>query len=170
MAFFHSNGFALEPGSQADRHTFASVFCHVRSLMISGTQLGQTLWWGPQSIIFRHKNDNSVINALIKFFTSLPPANAGDARYAGLIPGSGRSLGQEMATHSSILAWKIAKTEEPNRLQSVGSQRVGHDWAHIHKDLQLDFQPYQQEHDHPVWKAPTSETCTTPQVNELFYT
>ena len=34
---------------------------------------------------------------------------------------------KEMATHSSILAWKIPWTEEPDRLQSVGSQRVGHD-------------------------------------------
>ena len=44
-----------------------------------------------------------------------------------------QSLGQEdllekeMATHSSILAWKIPWTEEPGRLQSTGSQRVGHD-------------------------------------------
>ena len=44
-----------------------------------------------------------------------------------------QSLGQEdpmekeMATHSSTLAWKIAWTEEPDRLQSMGSQRVGHD-------------------------------------------
>ena len=43
-----------------------------------------------------------------------------------------RSLGQEdplekeMATHSSILAWKIPWREEPGRLQSMGSQRVGH--------------------------------------------
>ena len=36
-------------------------------------------------------------------------------------------LEKEMATHSSILAWKIPWTEEPGRLQSVGSQRVGHD-------------------------------------------
>ena len=46
-----------------------------------------------------------------------------------------RSLGwedpleKEMATHSSILAWKISWTEEPGGLQSMGSQRVGHDWA-----------------------------------------
>ena len=36
-------------------------------------------------------------------------------------------LEKEMATHSSILAWKIPWTEEPGRLQSVGSQRAGHD-------------------------------------------
>ena len=46
-----------------------------------------------------------------------------------------RSLGQEdplekeMATYSSTLAWKIPWTEEPGGLQSMGSQRVGHDWA-----------------------------------------
>ena len=36
-------------------------------------------------------------------------------------------LEKEMATHSSILAWKIPWTEEPDRLQSTGSKRVGHD-------------------------------------------
>ena len=46
-----------------------------------------------------------------------------------------QSLGQEdllekeIATHSSILAWKIPWMEEPGRLQSMGSQRVGHDWV-----------------------------------------
>ena len=36
-------------------------------------------------------------------------------------------LEKEMATHSSILAWKISGTEEPGGLQSMGLQRVGHD-------------------------------------------
>ena len=36
-------------------------------------------------------------------------------------------LEKEMETHSSILAWKIPWTEDPGRLQSMGSQRVGHD-------------------------------------------
>ena len=51
------------------------------------------------------------------------PANAGDARDAGLIPGSGRFLEKEMATGFSVLAWKISWTEEPGRLQSMGSQK-----------------------------------------------
>ena len=38
-------------------------------------------------------------------------------------------LEKEMATHSNTVAWKIPWTEEPGRLQSMGSQRVGHDWA-----------------------------------------
>ena len=39
------------------------------------------------------------------------------------------SLEKEMAIHSSTIAWKIPWTEEPGRLQSMGSQRVRHDWA-----------------------------------------
>ena len=38
-------------------------------------------------------------------------------------------LEKEIAIHSSTIAWKIPWTEEPGRLQSMGSQRVGHDWA-----------------------------------------
>ena len=38
-------------------------------------------------------------------------------------------LEKETATHSSILAWKIPWTEDPGRLQSMGSQRVGHNWV-----------------------------------------
>ena len=37
------------------------------------------------------------------------------------------ALEEEMATHSSVLAWRIPGTEEPGGLQSMGSQRVGHD-------------------------------------------
>ena len=42
-----------------------------------------------------------------------PPANARDAGEESSIPGSGRSLEEEMATYSSILAWEIPQTEEP---------------------------------------------------------
>ena len=45
----------------------------------------------------------------------------------GSIPGSGRSPGEGNGTHSSTIAWKIPWMEEPDRLQSMGSQRVGHD-------------------------------------------
>ena len=41
----------------------------------------------------------------------------------GSIPGLGQSPGEENATHSSVLAWEIPWTEEPCRLQSVGSQK-----------------------------------------------
>ena len=50
--------------------------------------------------------------------------NAGAARDVDLIPGSGRSPGEDTATHSSILAWRIPWTEEPGGLWSGGLQRV----------------------------------------------
>ena len=50
-------------------------------------------------------------------------ANAGDIRDADLIPIPEKGI----ATHSSILAWRIPWTEEPGGLQSMGSQRVGYD-------------------------------------------
>ena len=56
-------------------------------------------------------------------------ANAGDA---GSISGLGRSLEKEMATYSSILAWEIPWADEPDWLQSMGLQRVGHDLATKH--------------------------------------
>ena len=58
------------------------------------------------------------------------PANAGDTRDTGLIPGEDPRedpLEKEIATHSSILACRIPWTEEPGRLQSIASQRVGDD-------------------------------------------
>ena len=73
-------------------------------------------------------------------------------------------LGQEdplekgMAIHSSILAWIIPWTEEPGRLQSMGSQRVGHDWAnnihthtHTHTVLALPTQ-FILWISFPIWK------------------
>ena len=47
-------------------------------------------------------------------------------------------LEKEMATHSSFLAWKIPWKEEPGRLQSMGSQRVGHDFVTEHTHRELD--------------------------------
>ena len=55
------------------------------------------------------------------------PAVAGDQGDTSSIPGAGDPLEEEMATHSSIPGWRIPWTEEHGRLQSMGSQRVGHD-------------------------------------------
>ena len=46
-------------------------------------------------------------------------------------------LEEEMATHSSILAWKVPWTEEPGGLQSTGSQSVRHDSAHMQQHQQF---------------------------------
>jgi len=56
-------------------------------------------------------------------------AKAGDVGDACSIPGSGRSPEEGMAIHSSILAWRIPWTEEPEGLQPVGSQRLEHTWS-----------------------------------------
>ena len=53
-----------------------------------------------------------------------PPANAGDVETHVPSLGQEDSLETGMATHSSILAWRIPWTEEPGRLQPIGSQRV----------------------------------------------
>ena len=50
-------------------------------------------------------------------------------RRCGFDPWVGKLLEGNMATHSSTLAWKIPQTEEPDMLQSTGSERVGHDWV-----------------------------------------
>ena len=55
-----------------------------------------------------------------------PPTNAGDVRDAGLILGEEDPLEEGMATHSSILAWRIPWTGEPGGLQSIGSQSQTH--------------------------------------------
>ena len=78
------------------------------------------VWWGKDapSIICRA----SLVAQTVKHLPAMQETQV-------------RSLDQEdplekgMATHSSTLAWKIPQMEEPGRLQSMGSQRVGHDWA-----------------------------------------
>ena len=57
----------------------------------------------------------------------------------GLIPGWEDPLKEGMATHSSILAWRIPWTQEPGGLQSMGSQRAGHDWATNHSTAYMSI-------------------------------
>ena len=59
------------------------------------------------------------------------PANEGDTRDVGSIPGQEDPLEEGMATHFSILAWRMPWTEEPGSLQSMGSHSVGHDWSDL---------------------------------------
>ena len=65
------------------------------------------------------------------------PANAGDIRDVGSIPGWGRSPGGGHSNHSSTHAWRIPWTEESGGLWSIGSQRVGHDWATKHSTVRV---------------------------------
>ena len=84
-----------------------------------------TKWEKIFAKYFRYKGLSSLIYGLPQWLMNKESVcNAGDP---GLIPGSGRSLEEEMATHSSVLAQKIPWTEDPGDLLSIGLQRVRQD-------------------------------------------
>ena len=65
--------------------------------------------------------------SLVALVVKNPPANAGDIRDAGSIPGQEHPLEEGMTTHSSILVWRIPWTEKPGGLQSIRLKRVRQD-------------------------------------------
>ena len=77
---------------------------------------GKTTQWRKESSSISGSGKTALVAQLVK----ASAYNAGDL---GLIPGSGKSLEKEMATHSSILAWEIPWTEEPGGLWSIGLQK-----------------------------------------------
>ena len=91
----------------------ARMQSHTRGVTSKGcrSQLAGTIWTSKE------------------LFQDFPDSTVDKARDTGLIPGPVRSREKEIATHSSILAWKILWPEEPGRLLSIGSHRVGHDWS-----------------------------------------
>ena len=75
------------------------------------------------------QGNSRLINTLNQCYVTVVkklPVSAGDTRMQVQALGWEDPLEEEMATHFSILAWKIPWTEEPCGLQSMGSQRVGH--------------------------------------------
>ena len=90
-------------------------------------------WWGPDSQQCRKAQSFPISQrsgwacaSQVALGVKSPPANSEGIRDASSVPGWGRS---PEGGHSSILAWRIPWTEEPGRLQSMGSQGVGHDWV-----------------------------------------
>ena len=73
---------------------------------------------GSLSMVLSGKT--SLVAQMVKHLPKMRETRVGSLVWENL-------LEKEMATHSSILAWKIPWTEEPGRLQSMASQRVGHD-------------------------------------------
>ena len=86
-----------------------------------------------------------------------------------------------MATHSSILAWRIPWTEEPGGLQSIGSHRVGHDWSDLActhvvnyeaspapriKDCPALVCPFQTLRQDPRWDSPATP-ASSPHPSQL---
>ena len=72
-----------------------------------------------KKLAFKLLNTNSLVAQMVK---NLPAKRETQVQSLGWEV----SLEKEMATHSSILAWRIPWMEEPGRLQSMGLQRVGH--------------------------------------------
>ena len=63
---------------------------------------------------------------MVQWITNLPSVQEMQVQSLG----QEDPLEEEMEIPSSILAWRIPKTEEPGRLQSIRSQRARHDWSH----------------------------------------
>ena len=86
----------------------------LESCGISGRSEGESyIYWEPEA---------SLVAQMVKRLLSMQETRV-------QTPGQEDLLEKEMATHSSTLAWKIPWMEEPGGLQSMGSQRIGHDWA-----------------------------------------
>ena len=84
-----------------ERDTFTPMF--TEALFINGSNVDvHCIWMYMEVVVYRHD---------------------------GILYHYKKELEKAMATHSSTLAWKISWTEVSGRLQSMGSQRVGHDWA-----------------------------------------
>ena len=73
------------------------------------------------------------------------------------------ALEKEMATHSSVLAWRIPGTGDPGKLPSMGLHRVGHDWSNLAVEMIIMDHCYQE-----FYKLPHS-SCETicPEVAEI---
>ena len=69
-------------------------------------------------------------------------------------------LEEDMATYSSILAWRVPWTGEPGGLQSTGSQRVGHDWA---TSLHFTTSFFEMLYSQTGCRAQLSDACGVPQ-------
>ena len=124
VAIFFSRG----PSQSRDR----TLVSHItgRLLTVWATEVALLVVW---ILIMLHLTIDGYLYTIrtsqVALVVKNPPAKAGDMRDAASIPGLGRSPGGGMATHSSVLAWRIPGTEEPGGLQSMGLQRVGHDWS-----------------------------------------
>ena len=145
---------SLNPSLSVNGDSFVFICQLLAHFLISlplpshqNTLLALPPWWCPESDHFSHPNpghfhflswlvQEPLASLKLYFNTGIKVKSAvknlpANARDMGSIPGLGRSLEKEMAVHSSILAWEIRWTEDPGRLQSIGSQRVRHNWSDL---------------------------------------
>ena len=86
-----------------------------------------------------------------------------------------RSLGWEdplekvMATHSTILAWRFPRTEEPGCLQSMGWQRVKHDWVTNTPNIKGRTEAKTDECAHDIIQLRGEHYCITKQKFSMYY-
>ena len=115
--------------------TGSSRYILTNSLGDKSSETAWCLWWWLDSL-----KEKSSPNWLFCYsFRGLPRCLSGEeyacdtgvAGDAGSNPGWEDPLEEGMATHSSIVAWRIPRTQEPGGLQFMGSQRVRHDWSDL---------------------------------------
>ena len=103
------------------------VFTHHGCLGCFVFSYCESCWSGCSYVCFYLKACLWLVVLVVK---NLSP-NTRDLRDVSSIPGQADPLETGMATHSSILVWRIPWTEEPGGLQSIESKRVGHDWSNL---------------------------------------
>ena len=101
--------------------------CTEQNFGLCGRRRGWDVWWARFWKIIQHLSGTLVLRAslLAQTVKHLPAMQETWVQSLGWED----PLEKEMAIHSSTLAWKIPWMEEPGRLKSMWSQRVGHDWA-----------------------------------------
>ena len=77
------------------------------------------------------------------------------------------ALEKDMATHSTVLAWRIPGTEEPGRRPSMGSHRVGHDWSNLRAAAAWPSNPTTG---HIPWENHYWKRCMHPNVHVALFT
>ena len=124
------------------------VLCNPRDYTVHGILQARILEWAafPFSRGSSQPRDQTQVSHIAgRFFTSWATKRihlAMQETHELCIQSLGQedTLEQVMATHSSIVAWKIPWPEEPGGLQSMGLQRIGQDWAHTHTSVYLPVQ------------------------------
>ena len=131
-------------------------FCHFTNVLLSGTQVRATVteglkFWKVQTTLWRIPTNEGTNNLLGEGngtplqYSCLENPKDGGAWWAAVhgVPRSRtrlsdftftfhfHALEKEMATHSTVLAWRIPGTGEPGGLPSMGSHRFGHDWSDL---------------------------------------
>ena len=109
-------------------HFFSNCWCY---LLNSGPQINIDTGTKTKAFCFDHKTRFDYNQHFLVDFSTAQMAKNLPAMQEIWVQSRGQEdlLEKEMASHSSILAWKIPWMEGPGRLQSMGSQRVRHNWV-----------------------------------------